>query len=128
MEELIKQAFLHVDVIGPHVMEGHYDLIGPDGEIILPQVWEALIEPGWSISMLMWPLPEQPANSAVPSSADSTRAHTSNRPLPLFQGTMAEPPLPKPVTLEHHPFIVTPTEAPTTSSGKRKKLFKRKVR
>ncbi|XDG05960.1 hypothetical protein ABKA04_005575 [Annulohypoxylon sp. FPYF3050] len=37
MEELIKQAFLHVDIIGPHVQAGHYDLIGPNGEIILPQ-------------------------------------------------------------------------------------------
>jgi hypothetical protein len=27
MEELIKQAFLHVDIIGPHVFEGHYDLV-----------------------------------------------------------------------------------------------------
>jgi hypothetical protein len=38
MEELIKQAFLHVDIIGPHVHQGHYSLIDPDGEIILPQV------------------------------------------------------------------------------------------
>jgi hypothetical protein len=27
MEELIKQAFLHVDIIGPHVFDGHYDLV-----------------------------------------------------------------------------------------------------
>src|SRR5579862_9129754 len=58
MEELIKQAFLHVDVIGPHVHDGHYDLIGPDGEIILPQVWETMVKPDWSITMQMWPLPE----------------------------------------------------------------------
>src|ERR1044071_6015690 len=58
MEELIKQAFLHVEVIGPHVAEGHYDLIGPNGEIILPQVWETMIEPDWSITMHMWPMPE----------------------------------------------------------------------
>jgi hypothetical protein len=38
MEELINQAFLHVDVVGPHVIHGHYDVIGPNGEIILPQV------------------------------------------------------------------------------------------
>ncbi|KAF2441450.1 hypothetical protein P171DRAFT_336830, partial [Karstenula rhodostoma CBS 690.94] len=44
MEELIKQAFLYVDVIGPHVDEGHYDLVGPDGEIILPQVWESIVQ------------------------------------------------------------------------------------
>src|SRR3954466_3870034 len=60
MEELIKQALLHVDVIGPHVHEGHYDLVGPDGEIILPQVWETMIQPDWAITMHMWPMPEPP--------------------------------------------------------------------
>ncbi|OCK82476.1 hypothetical protein K432DRAFT_293157, partial [Lepidopterella palustris CBS 459.81] len=60
MEELIKQAFLHVDVIGPHVHEGHYDLVGPDGEIILPQVWETMVQPDWAITMHMWPMPEPP--------------------------------------------------------------------
>ncbi|ETS80368.1 hypothetical protein PFICI_07897 [Pestalotiopsis fici W106-1] len=56
MEELIKQAFLHVDVIGPHVQAGHYDLLGPDQEIILPQVWDKVIEPDWAITMVMWPM------------------------------------------------------------------------
>ena len=60
MEELIRQAFLHVDVIGPHVLDGHYDLLGPNGEIILPQVWETIVEPDWAISMHMWPMPERP--------------------------------------------------------------------
>src|ERR1700722_1236881 len=60
MEELIRQAFIHVEVIGPHVIEGHYDLVGPNGEIILPQVWATMIEPDWAITMHMWPLPEQP--------------------------------------------------------------------
>jgi hypothetical protein len=60
MEELIRQAFLHVEGLGPHVAEGHYDLIGPNGEIILPRVWETTIEPDWSISMHMWPMPEAP--------------------------------------------------------------------
>jgi hypothetical protein len=60
MEELIKQAFLHVDIIGPHVHQGHYDLVGPDGEIILPQVWETMIQPDWAITMHMWPMPEPP--------------------------------------------------------------------
>ncbi|PMD57279.1 uncharacterized protein K444DRAFT_503291, partial [Hyaloscypha bicolor E] len=45
MEELIRQAFQHVDGLGPHVAEGHYDLIGPNGEIVLPKVWETTIEP-----------------------------------------------------------------------------------
>ena len=57
---MITQAFLHVDVIGPHVQEGHYDLVGPDGEIILPQIWETVIQPDWAITMHMWPMPEPP--------------------------------------------------------------------
>lgn len=60
MENLIKQAFLHVDVIGGHVQEGHYDLMGPEGEIILPQVWDTMIKPDWEVSMHMWPIPETP--------------------------------------------------------------------
>lgn len=60
MEDLIKQAFLHVEVIGPHVADGHYDLVGPNGEIILPQVWETMVEPDWTVTMHMWPMPEPP--------------------------------------------------------------------
>ena len=60
MEDLIKQAFLQVDVLGPHVQEGHYDLIGPNGEIILPSVWEKVIEPDWAITMTMWPMDKAP--------------------------------------------------------------------
>lgn len=59
MEGLIRQAFLHVDVIGDHVRAGHYDLMGPDGEIILPQVWDACVQPDWEISMHMWPVEEK---------------------------------------------------------------------
>ena len=66
MEELIRQAFLHVEIIGPHVAEGHYDLVGPNGEIILPQVWETMIEPDWTITMHMWPMPEPPAEEPLP--------------------------------------------------------------
>ena len=58
MEDLIKQAFLHVEVIGPHVIEGHYDLVDPGGNIILPQLWEALVEPNWTVTMHLWPVPE----------------------------------------------------------------------
>lgn len=60
MEDLIKQAFLHVDVIGPHVQAGHYDLIGPNGEIILPTIWEKVIEPDWAVTMHMWPMEQRP--------------------------------------------------------------------
>lgn len=69
MEDLIKQAFLHIEVIGPHVAEGHYDLIGPNGDIILPQIWETVIEPDWSITMHMWPIPEKPKDPDPPADA-----------------------------------------------------------
>lgn len=55
MQDLIKQAFQHVDVIGQQVQDGHYDLIGPNGDIILPQVWDKVLEPDWTIEMRMWP-------------------------------------------------------------------------
>ncbi|GIZ49132.1 hypothetical protein CKM354_001216900 [Cercospora kikuchii] len=59
METLIKQAFLHVDVIGDHVHQGHYDLTGPDGEIILPQIWDSMIQPDWEVTMHLWPMEEE---------------------------------------------------------------------
>ncbi|THW18580.1 hypothetical protein D6D24_03283 [Aureobasidium pullulans] len=58
MEALIKQAFVNIEHIGPHVANGHYHLLGPNNEIILPQVWEVVVQPGWDIKMQLWPLPE----------------------------------------------------------------------
>ncbi|KAJ4857089.1 ARID/BRIGHT DNA binding domain-containing protein [Trichoderma breve] len=54
MDHLIKQAFSQVDILGPRVQAGHYDLTGPDGNIILPSVWEETVEPGLHITMTMW--------------------------------------------------------------------------
>lgn len=58
MEDLIKKAFSHVDLIGPKAQEGHYDLINSEGQIILPAAWAAIIKPGASVSMVMWPARE----------------------------------------------------------------------
>ena len=55
MEFLIKEAFKYVDGLGQRVDMGHYDLLGPQGDIILPAVWEAIVEPGWTVTMHMWP-------------------------------------------------------------------------
>lgn len=57
MEDLIKQAFQGVDGLGPQVYDGCYDLLGPDGQIILASVWEKTIQPDWAITMAMWPPP-----------------------------------------------------------------------
>ncbi|KAJ4301470.1 hypothetical protein N0V90_003562 [Kalmusia sp. IMI 367209] len=67
MEESIKQAFLCVDRISPHVHEGHYDLIDSNGEIILPQAWETTVQPDMISTMHMWPMPEPPKDALTPS-------------------------------------------------------------
>jgi hypothetical protein len=67
MQQLIFECFFYVEIIGPHVYQGHYDLVGPNGEIILPQIWETMVEEGWVITMNMWPFPE-PNPSASSSS------------------------------------------------------------
>jgi hypothetical protein len=78
MESLIHKAFLHVDVIGRQVHEGRYDLINQDGEIILPQVWESMAKPDWSITMAMWPIKESkkpmPAPPAPPGAGGTPMA------------------------------------------------------
>lgn len=55
MEGMIKEAFLHVEVVGDQVDKGYYDLLGPDDTIIMPVAWEQAIKPGMSIKMRMWP-------------------------------------------------------------------------
>lgn len=54
MEALIRQAFEHVDVIGPQVMQGTYDLISNE-EIVLPQIWEKVVDNLSLVQMQMWP-------------------------------------------------------------------------
>lgn len=90
MEELIRQAFLHIEVIGPHVAEGHYDLVGPNGDIILPQVWETVVEPDWTITMHMWPIPEKPKTPEpqAPEAADGPAP-------PAEEGVVDVPEMPK---------------------------------
>lgn len=70
MNYLIQEAFAPMEVYGPLVAAQRFDLLGPEGEIILPHVWETVIEQDWSITMHMWPIEEpkeeEPASEAVP--------------------------------------------------------------
>lgn len=78
MEDLIKQAFLHLDGIGPQVEEGRYHLENSEGQIIRPPLWSTTIKPGDSVVMRMWPVNE---------------AHQDLRLGPPFPGRlMQEPP------------------------------------
>jgi hypothetical protein len=71
MEGLINQAFAHIDNLAEHVMNGRYDLIGPDKEIIMPNYWESTVEPDMHITMMLWPIPEpKPVEEAPPPPPD----------------------------------------------------------
>jgi hypothetical protein len=93
MEDLIKGALLHIDVIGPHVAEGHYDLVGPNGDIILPQVWETVIEPGWTITMHIWPIPENQKDADPAPAGDSPAAVSTTAPEPKEKSDGGKPTL-----------------------------------
>jgi hypothetical protein len=78
-------------VIGAHVRAGQYDLKDANGVIIMPQVWETLIEPGWAITMHMWPRPEPPRRPN-----GHRFGHRIGPPPPLPPGRRAGPPPPPP--------------------------------
>ncbi|KAI9662253.1 MAG: hypothetical protein M1821_008419 [Bathelium mastoideum] len=101
MEDLICQAFQHVDVLGQHVLDGHYDLMGPSGEIVLPQVWHNVVEPDWSVTMHMWPLEE--LQSKYPPNEVPKRTPSPPRP---------PPPPPLPLPWDPPPLIPSPPSSP----------------
>lgn len=121
MEDLIKQAFMHVDQFAQHVAEGHYDLIGPNGEIILPQVWETMIEPDWSITMMMWPIPEKPPLQGPPGAhgmRPSSRHHAARPPPgPPQAHHRGPPPVPPPIWPGNPPRPDTRGPAPHAGLG-----------
>ncbi|RKF62557.1 putative kinetoplast-associated protein kap [Erysiphe neolycopersici] len=59
MDDLIQQAFKQVPMFRSAVQSHFYDLIGPTGEIILPQLWDTTIEPDFSITMQMWAMDDK---------------------------------------------------------------------
>ena len=63
------EIFDHVDKIGQHVKDGHYDLLNASGEIIVRSIWEQQIEPGMHISMAMWPMSSTPPPPPPPGPA-----------------------------------------------------------
>ena len=41
-----------------HVTNDQHDLLSPKDELIMPSIWDPVIEPGWEITMHMSPIPE----------------------------------------------------------------------
>jgi hypothetical protein len=48
---LIAKAFPEVEILSISTPHSHFDLIGPDGTLILPETWHDLVQPGWSVSL-----------------------------------------------------------------------------
>src|SRR2546423_1517955 len=59
MKSLVEQTVADVELIGERVRRSHYDLLDPSGAVILPSLWETLLEPYWTIKMMLWPCGEQ---------------------------------------------------------------------
>lgn len=70
MEDVIQGACWHIDVFGSHVF-GHYDLLDPNGDNILPQDWETVIQPDWTITTHMWPIPVNQKDADPAPAGDS---------------------------------------------------------
>ena len=66
MKALIDQAFAHVSDLADWVHGEHYDLLGPDGEIIMPEYWRETIQPDMQITMMIWPVPEKKDDDPEP--------------------------------------------------------------
>ena len=51
MQKLINSSFQNNPSSIELIMNGKYDIVGPTGDIILPQVWEAVVKPGWIVEL-----------------------------------------------------------------------------
>ena len=75
MDGLIRQAFSDDDSTREHVHQGHYDLILPDDVIIPPQEWQAYVQPGCTINMRLWEMPDHspstPSHKIPPEPPDA---------------------------------------------------------
>ena len=57
MENLIKRSFAHVESMNSKIFRGSYDILGPTGEIILPEIWDSVVKPGWVVELRFWDFP-----------------------------------------------------------------------
>ncbi|KAF7507383.1 hypothetical protein GJ744_010700 [Endocarpon pusillum] len=115
MQTLVCQSFFHVETLKPYVVDGQYDLLDSDGAIILPQVWDSVIEPGQTIEMHLWSLPGQDSTqdeSASTASAPSTAPGTDLGVLQYLDGTPSPSPKPPNLNPLSESAFLHPPEAP----------------
>ncbi len=73
MESLIRRSFSHVESMNSKIVRGSYDILGPTGEIILPEIWDAVIKPGWIVELRFWDYAEAREGSPEDPNADIIR-------------------------------------------------------
>lgn len=78
MENLIKKSFLRFDAMAPRIIKGQYDIIRPTGEIILPDVWSAVVKPGWTVELRFWPCEETEQNGTARTTVERPTAAPSS--------------------------------------------------
>ncbi|KAM0802875.1 hypothetical protein BDR22DRAFT_100137 [Usnea florida] len=54
MENLIKRSFSHIESRNSQIFRGSYDILSPTGEIVLPEIWDTVIKPGWVVELRFW--------------------------------------------------------------------------
>ncbi|GKZ18051.1 hypothetical protein AbraIFM66951_006568 [Aspergillus brasiliensis] len=70
MQSLILEAFTPMPALRPQIRDRHYDLLGPDGGVILPSVWEHMVKPDMRVTMhMLQPEPEDQAEDKAARAA-----------------------------------------------------------
>ena len=56
MVSLVEEAYPHDEFPYPQLAKGHYDFLGPSGDVLLPGIWESSVGPGGKVTLRLWPL------------------------------------------------------------------------
>lgn len=93
-------------------MDGHYDLV-VSGKIVLPALWEKVVEPGMEVSMHMWPMPESPSQGQGPSPPGGHQIGHRTREYGSSNLGSPRPPRPPPSHNHRSPAILPPPSPPS---------------
>ncbi len=109
MEGLVRRRFTPDDAVGSKVYKREYDLLSPNGEIILSETWQLLIRPGWIVGMRLWTASQDEQRRTGPPIFSNLLTYGNNA-TPSTGSSSLRPP----------PFHDGASSA-TSSSGMRKK-------
>jgi hypothetical protein len=101
-------------MISDHVKSGRFDLSDPSGAVILPSIWETVIQPDSTITMHMWPLPEASLPEESLSEETTMSANIGS------SGKVPPPPPPPPPTV---PIPPSTTSEPIPRAPRREAII-----